>query len=66
MKNLSNDYTKEMSVKDMEEVTGGGTAGPAASYYTSSGQAGKTGKLLYRCAVDACDYVSGLFNGFFD
>lgn len=63
MKNL--DFL-ELNAQELEEVDGGGAAGPPLGGYFSSEQIANTNQAIRRAFTDAWDYIRGFGEGFFN
>ena len=63
MKNLE---FVELNAQELEEVNGGGIAGPPMSHYVSADAICRTNKMIDKALSDAWDYVKGFCTGFFN
>ena len=55
----------ELNAQELEEVNGGGMAGPPMSRYVSADAISRTNQMIDKALSDAWDYVRGFCAGFF-
>lgn len=56
----------ELNAQEMEDVNGGGVAGPQLGGYFSSEQIANENRVVRKALTDAWDYIRGFGEGFFN